>query len=176
MCRPRAAKTAPRSAARPRAGRATHRGSSPAARAGRIPPRHFAAPFVRATACGTRPPTEAPPVRRFAWVGIYSTNGSSGVRWHSATTALARPPTVDVESSVPRRLPGRVALGLSASALRQLLGQPSAVAGDTLVYHYSRHVIDSKVSGGEYYIDTMLCVVMAHGRVVQIAGWRATTS
>ena len=73
-------------------------------------------------------------------------------------------------------LPGRVALGLSASALRQLLGQPSAVAGDTLVYHYSRHVIDSKVSGGEYYIDTMLCVVMAHGRVVQIAGWRATTS
>ena len=73
-------------------------------------------------------------------------------------------------------LPGRVALGLSASALRQLLGQPSAVAGDTLVYHYSRHVIDSKVSGGEYYIDTMLCVVMTHGRVVQIAGWRATTS
>ena len=73
-------------------------------------------------------------------------------------------------------LPGRVALGLSASALRQLLGQPSAVAGDTLVYNYSRHVIDSKVSGGEYYIDTMLCVVMAHGRVVQIAGWRATTS
>src|SRR5881396_2895299 len=44
-----------------------------------------------ATTRGTRPRTEALPARRFAWVGIYSTNGSSGVRRCSGQHSLARP-------------------------------------------------------------------------------------
>jgi len=86
-------------------------------------------------------------------------------------------------SSVPPRVgkiefPKQLALGLPDSVVRQVLGPPSAVAGDTLIYRYSRHVIDSlpdRTSPGEYDVQNRVFLVIGDGRVVQIAGWRSTT-
>src|SRR4029077_4039103 len=48
----------------------------------------FAAPFGRVTASGTRPRTEAPAARRFAWVGIYSIQEDGGVQIRPLSTCL----------------------------------------------------------------------------------------
>src|SRR6266542_122201 len=44
-------------------------------------------------------------------------------------------------------LPKNLALGIPDSAVQQALGKPSAVAGDTLIYLYWPHVVDSLLRG-----------------------------
>jgi hypothetical protein len=66
------------------------------------------------------------------------------------------PPTMTVD--IPRHL----ALGLPDSMLKRLVGSPSAVVGDTLIYWHMRDV------------QNRLFLVIERGRVVQIAVWRSS--
>ncbi len=66
------------------------------------------------------------------------------------------PPTMTVD------IPKHLALGLPDSVVRGLVGPPSAVVGDTLIYWYLRDV------------QNTLFLVIERGRVAQIAVWRSS--
>ena len=59
-------------------------------------------------------------------------------------------------------IPNHLALGLPDSIARRLVGPPSAVVGDTLIYWHMRDV------------QNRLFLVIERGRVVQIAVWRSS--
>jgi hypothetical protein len=65
------------------------------------------------------------------------------------------PPTTTVE------IPKRLALGMPDSVVKRMLGLPSAVVADTLIYRYVRDEVND------------LVFVLEQGRVVQIAAWIA---